>query len=341
MSARDAIAACADGSESGAAMVTQPEAGADESAMTQARPGSTTMLPPTRPGSTAFLLGLMLLCSCLWGSSFLLMKLIGAELSPLALTALRGLMGAALLGLWLGLVCQNVLPQGREWRDWAVLGLLQGAIPNTLTAYALTLITASLTSLIQACTPLIVAVLAHLIFADERLSAKRAIGVLIGFSGMAILLGPAAFAAGTPSAMGTLAMAATALSYALGNLYVRGIPEVKPARLALGQQAFSGLPTLALVLALSGPAAFAAAPGLALPLLALGIFATALPILIYMHILHRAGPVLGSMNGYLVPFWTILMGVTLLGERVGLREIIGGLVVLAGLVIVSLTRKRG
>ncbi|WID96279.1 DMT family transporter [Bosea vestrisii] len=304
--------------------------------MSQALPGQPS---PALPGSTTLLLGQMLLCSCLWGSSFLLMKLIGAEISPLALTALRGLMGAALLGLWLGLRGETVLPQGREWRDWAVLGLLQGAIPNTLTAYALTQITASLTSLIQACTPLIVAMLAHLLFADERLSAKRALGVLIGFSGMAILLGPAAFATGSPSAMGTLAMAATALSYALGNLYVRGIPKVEPARLALGQQVFSGLPTLVLVLGLSGPAAFAAAPGLALPLLALGIFATALPILLYMMILRSAGPVLGSMNGYLVPFWTILMGVTLLGESVGLREITGGLVVLTGLVIVSLTRR--
>jgi len=310
--------------------------------MSQALPDRSS--PPSTPlpsGGTALLLGLMLLCSCLWGSSFLLMKLIGAEVSPLALTAVRGLMGCVLLGLWLALRGENILPQGREWRDWAALGLLQGAIPNTLTAYALTQITASLTSMIQACTPLIVAVLAHALFGDERLSARRAAGVLVGFSGMAILLGPAAFAAGTPSASGPLAMAATALSYALGNLYVRGIPEVRPARLALGQQAFSGLPVLLIVLALSGPGAFAALPGLVLPLLALGIFATALPILLYMHILQRAGPVLGSMNSYLVPFWTILMGVTLLGEHVGLREIAGGAVVLAGLVIVSLTRKRG
>lgn len=306
--------------------------------MSEAPAGKTN--PPFRRGDTGLLLGQMLLCSCLWGSSFLLMKLIGSEVSPLALTALRGLMGAALLGLWLALRGETILPQGREWRDWAVLGLLQGAIPNTLTAYALTLITASLTSLIQACTPLVVAVLAHLLFADERLSARRALGVLIGFSGMAILLGPAAFAAGSPSAAGTLAMAATALSYALGNLYVRGIPKVQPTRLALGQQAFSGLPTLVLALALLGPAAFAAVPGLALPLLALGVFATALPILLYMHILRRAGPVLGSMNGYLVPFWTILMGVTLLGEQVGPREIAGGIVVLTGLVIVSLARRR-
>ncbi len=307
--------------------------------MSRAIPGqASTSLPA---GGTALLLGQMLLCSGLWGSSFLLMKLIGSEISPLALTALRGLMGGALLGLWLALRGENVLPQGREWRDWAVLGLLQGVIPNTLTAYALALITASLTSMIQACTPLIVAVLAHLLFSDERLSPKRAAGVLIGFSGMAILLGPAALASGSPSAIGTFAMAATAVSYALGNLYVRGIPEVKPARLALGQQAFSGLPTLILVLAFAGPVAFAAAPGLALPLLALGIFATALPILLYMTILRGAGPVLGSMNGYLVPFWTILMGVTLLGESIGLREIAGGLVVFAGLFIVSLTRKRG
>jgi drug/metabolite transporter (DMT)-like permease len=282
----------------------------------------------------------MLVCSFLWATAFLLMKLIGSDLSPMALTALRGIMGGVFLGLFLLAKRKSIVPSGREWRDWPMLGVFQGIIPNALTAWALLTITTGLSSLIQASTPLIVAVFAHVLFADERLTSRRTAGVLTGFAGMAILVGPAAFGGSSASLLGTLAMVVTAASYAVGNLYIRSIPAAEPARLAYGQQLFSGLPSLAIVLALSGPAAFAAAPGHLSALLALGVFSTSVPILLYMHILKKAGPTLGSMNGYLVPVWTILLGVTLLSETVTPREIAGGLVVLAGIAIVSSARRR-
>jgi drug/metabolite transporter (DMT)-like permease len=287
-----------------------------------------------------FLLAQMLVCSFLWANAFLLMKLIGADLSPVALAALRGILGGVLLAVWLLALRQSIVPRGREWRDWALLGFLQGAVPNVLTAYALIHITVGLSSMIQASTPLMVASVAHALFADERLTARRGLGVLVGFSGMAVLLGPAALAGRSESVLGALAMVVTALSYAIGNLYVRTIPDARPLRLAFGQQVFSGLPTLVLVLMVAGPAAFAAAPDHALALAALGLFATALPIVIYMNILRLAGPTLGSMNGYLVPVWTILLGYAFLRETVGLREIAGGVIVLSGVAIASFATVR-
>jgi drug/metabolite transporter (DMT)-like permease len=308
------------------------------------KPITGTRPPAAMPAGTGVLFAQMLACSLLWASAFLLMKAIGTDLSPLALTAARGIMGGGLLALWVLVRGGLPWPRGREWRDWIILGIAQGVVPNTLTAYALTEITAGLTALIQASTPLMVAVLAHALFADERLGGRRAAGVLTGFAGMAVLIGPAAFLDGSGldgsgSLPGTLAMVATAVSYAIGNVYVRSIPDPQPLRLAFGQQTFSGVPALALALAAGGPAAFAAVPGHAAVLAALGLFATALPIVLYMNVLRIAGPTLGSMNGYLVPIWTILLGFALLGETVGLREVAGGLVVLAGVAIASRARR--
>ncbi|HTV70611.1 MAG TPA: DMT family transporter [Rhizobiaceae bacterium] len=296
-----------------------------------------TAIRQTASGSV---LGLMLICSLLWATAFPLMKLIGADLSPLALNALRGTMGCVLLGLFLLAKRQSVLPKGREWLDWMVLGIFQGLIPNVLTAYALLTITTGLSSMIQASTPLIVALVAHFLFADERLTPLRAVGVLTGFAGIALLIGPAAFGVGAADFNGTIAMAITAASYAIGNLYIRGIPDANPTRLAFGQQTFSGLPSLAFLLAWSGTAAFAGVQQHLWEVLALGFVSTAIPILLYMHILKRAGPTLGSMNGYLVPVWTILIGVTLLHETVLPREILGGVVIFAGITIVSVARRR-
>ncbi|MGO4725554.1 MULTISPECIES: DMT family transporter [unclassified Inquilinus] len=286
------------------------------------------------------LLGLLLLCSFLWGTGYLLTKVLAVEFAPMPLTAIRGVMGGGLLALWLLARGQNILPRGREWRDWLVLGIFQGIIPNTLTAYALADTTAGLAVLIAASSPLMVAVLAHLLFPDQRLTGRRAGGVLVGFAGMAILLGPAAFADSPGGLFGPLAMAVTAASYAIGVIYVRGIPAPQPVRLALGQQLFSGLPSLAIVLAVTGPSAFAAVPAHAVELAAFGIFATAVPIALYMQILRIAGPTLGSMNAYLTPVWTLLLGLVVLHEPVGPREILGGLVVLGGIAIVSSANRR-
>ncbi|MEL3892769.1 DMT family transporter [Ferrovibrio sp. MS7] len=281
----------------------------------------------------------MLVCSFLWASAFILMKLAGLSLSPAALAAIRGLTGGLLIGLWIVTIARlSVLPRGRDLRDWLVLGLLQGVIPNTLTVYALMRIPAGLTSMIQASTPLIVAVLAQCLFASEKITPRRLLGIGIGFSGMVLLLGPNAFSNATQQSVdmaGAAAMLIVAVSYALGNVYVRYIPSPEPIRLAFGQQLLSGLPCLGLALWQGGTAAFTPALESWPLLLLLGVFGTALPIVLYMHILHKAGPTIGSMNGYFLPPWTIILGFLLLGEAISPREVIATAIVLTGVAIVS------
>ncbi len=289
----------------------------------------------SKEGPGGGLVAQMLLCSFLWASAFLLLKIAGTGLSPLALAALRGVMGAGLLAAWLLLHRISIVPRGREWRDWAVLGLLQGVIPNALTVYALIQISAGLASMIQATTPLIVALLAQALFADEKLTARRARGLAVGFAGMILLVGPAAFDGGPVDGMGVAAMVVVAASYALGNVYVRAVPSPDPLRLAFGQQFFSGVPTFLCVMLIAGPSAFAGVAD-SLPVLAmLGIFGTAMPIVLYMRILRRAGPTIGSMNGYFLPPWTILLGFLLLGETISLREIAATAIVLTGVAMVT------
>lgn len=294
----------------------------------------------SRSTPDASVLAQMAACAFLWSTSFLVMKLVGTTLSPLALTAVRGLMGATLIGVWLALRGESLVPRGRDARDWIVLGILQGVVPNTLTAYALIEIGAGLSAMIQASTPLMVAVLAHALFADERLTGRRVLGVAIGFAGMALLLAPST-ALGHGGLHGALAMVAAALSYALGNLYVRTIAAPRPLRLAFGQQALSGVPTAAGLFLLAGPSPFEPVVAQAGWLLALGVFGTALPIVLYMNILRLAGPTLGSMTGYLTPVWTVLLGALLLAEPVRPMEIAAGLLVLAGIVVVSTASRPG
>lgn len=285
-----------------------------------------------------FILLNLLACSFMWGSAFLFVKLSGS-LNPFVLAAMRGLLGAVSLAIWFGIQGKSILPQRHEWRIWAFLGTFNGWLPNVLVAFALTQIATAPAAMIQASSPLIVAVFSHLLFVDERLTPQRLIGVLIGFVGMGILIGPAAMPDSGISLAGLVAMIMAACSYASANIYVRTVKHADPARMALGQQISSGIAATLLALVMAGPAAFMPVPAHAAPLLALGVLSTALPILLFMHLIRRTGPTRASMVGYLAPVWTVLLAVLFLNESVGLRELAGGAVVLAGVALVSFSGK--
>lgn len=281
-----------------------------------------------------FLISNLLVCSMLWATSMLFIKLSG-DLNPFVLAAMRGLIGATSLVLWFAAVRKGILPTRRDWPTWIFLGTFNGWLPNVLLAFALTQITTASAAMIQASSPLIVAVLAHWFFTEEKLTPRRLGGVLVGLTGMGILIGPAAFPESGVSGSGALAMVATALSYAIANVFVRTVRHADPARLALGQQFCSAIPATTLALVLSGPTAFAAVGDHLAPLIALGVVSTALPILFFMRLIKRAGPTRASMVGYLMPLWTAILAVLFLGEHIGAREVLGGLVVLAGVALVS------
>jgi len=300
--------------------------------MTITQAGARLADPAPTPG---FIVSRLLACSILWASSFLFIKLSG-DLNPFVLAAARGLIGAASLALWFAALGKSILPQRHEWRIWAILGTFNGWLPNVLLAYALTQITTATAAMIQASSPLIVALLSHALFAEERLTPRRLVGVVVGFAGMGILIGPAALPGGV-STTGVLTMLAIACSYAVANVYVRTVKQAEPARLALGQQICSGFAATTLALVLAGPSAFMPVPAHLPPLIALGAAATALPVVLFMTLIRRAGPTRASMVGYLMPVWTAVLAVLFLGETIGLREVLGGAVVLAGVALVSFT----
>lgn len=294
------------------------------------RPAALETAEPTQ----LFLISNLLVCSILWATGMLFIKLSG-DINPFVLAAMRGLIGASSLVLWFLVIRKTLLPGWRDIPVWLFLGTFNGWLPNVLLAFALTQITTASAAMIQASSPLIVAVLAHWFFADERLTPGRLVGVLTGFAGMGILIGPAAFPESGIGGAGVLAMVGTAFSYAIASIFVRSIRHGDPARLALGQQICSAVPATLLALVFSGPAAFVATGDHIAPLLALGIVSTALPILFFMRLIKQAGPTRASMVGYLMPVWTAILAVLFLNEHIGLREVLGGMVVLAGVAVVS------
>jgi drug/metabolite transporter (DMT)-like permease len=290
--------------------------------------------PRAADASTGFVLLHLLGAGLTWGCSFLFIKLIGDGAHLTVIAASRAILAAGALMVVVAALGQSILPQGREARDWLVLGTVNGFVPNMLVAYALLHLDSGQAAMIQASGPLMTALLAQAVLPGERLTAARLLGIVVGAAGVALLLGPQAFAGGGAT-MGILAMLLLTFGYAVGNVYARTVPAAAPVRLALGQQSVSMLGGTAVALAVAGPSGFPPLANHWPAVVALGLFSTALPIWIFMRLITHAGPTKAAMTGYVVPLTAVVLGILVLHEPLTLRQAAGGGLVLFGVAIVT------
>jgi drug/metabolite transporter (DMT)-like permease len=290
--------------------------------------------PAAPDASQGFVVAHLVGAGFTWGCSFLFIKLIGDSAPLSVVAASRAILAAAALMLVVAALGQSILPRGREIRDWLVLGAVNGFLPNLLGVYALLHLDSGQAAMIQASGPLMTALLAHATLRGERLTASRLLGIGVGAAGMALLIGPRAFAGGGAT-LGILAMLLLTFGYAVGNVYARTIEAAAPIRLALGQQTVSMLGGTLIALAFAGPKSFAALGSHWPAVVALGLFSTALPIWLFMRLITRAGPTRASMTGYMVPLTAVLLGGIVLGESLAPMQAVGGLVILLGVAIVT------
>ena len=132
---------------------------------------------------------ILLLLSVLWGGSFYFIAVALTGFPPFTLVTLRvGLAALALLGVMM--VMGIKIPRGPVWRVYLVLGFINIAAPFSLIVWGQTHIASGLASILNAATPLFGVVVAHLFTRDEKMTPGSAVGVVVGFSGVAIMVGP-------------------------------------------------------------------------------------------------------------------------------------------------------
>ncbi|MBU8536275.1 DMT family transporter [Falsiroseomonas tokyonensis] len=271
----------------------------------------------------------LLVIGGLWGSSFPLLRLIAAEMSPFALAAVRGGFAALAVLAFLAVSGQLKGPIRRYALPALVLGTCNGWAPNLLTAFALGHIQAAPAALIHAGTPLLVALIATVVLREERPGLRGLAGLLLGFGGIAVILGPDALSGGA-SLTGGLLILLSGVFYAAGTVYARKARIGGAPQIVLGQQVVAGLAAGALSLPFSGAGAYAQ-PGWVYGVLALlGVVTSALPLTMFLRLLARARVTDASMVGYIQPPFAAAVGALLLGEFPSPLVLVGGGIVLAG-----------
>ncbi len=282
--------------------------------------------------------GLLATLSLVWGGSFLFNGVAVRELPFLTVVTLR--VGIAALALHVMLrVMRVALPRGRQvWGAFIGMGILNNVIPFSLIVWGQSHIASGLASILNATTPLFTVIVAHYFTTDERLTGHRLMGVVVGFVGVAVMVGTAALAGLNANVLAQLAILGAALSYGFSGVYGRrfkamGIP---PLATAAGQVTASSVMLLPVTLYIDRPWTLPM-PSLAaiLSILGLALVSTAFAYLIFFRLLARAGATNAGLVTFLIPVSAILFGVVLLGETLEPRHVAGMALIGAGLLLMD------
>ncbi len=280
--------------------------------------------------------GLLLLAS-LWGPSFLFIKVAGRDIPPLTMTAARVSIAAVLLYFVLKLQGGKLSHIQKMWKHFALAGFVGNALPFTLFNWGEIHIDSGLASILNGTTPLFTILIAHFFTQDDRLTPKKIIGSVIGFSGLVLLVAPALMDGIKAGSLGLLAVTTAALCYGANIVYTRKFFRGMPKYVApIGQLGFAALIMLPLSLIVEKPYELALPSWPALgSLVALAIFGTSIAFVVYYRIMEFTPASALSMVTYLVPIFGIILGVTLLNEQLAWNAYIGCAFILFGVMIVN------
>lgn len=278
---------------------------------------------------------LLLALSILWGSVFLLIAVGLKDFGPFTLVLGRVGLAALALVAWVYLSGLRMPRTAAAWRDFFVVGALQAALPFSLIAWGQTAIDSGMAAILNATSPLFTVFLAHFLTVDERMTANRVAGVVLGFLGVVVLVGPSALAGMVGQGLGRVAILGATLSYAFAAIYGRRLKGTPPAVSAAGMLIAAALMLAPVAFVVEQP--WRADPGALAwgAVVAMAVFSTALAFILYYRILATAGATNALLCTFVMPPVALVLGVAFLGETPEWTAFLGMALILAGLAAVD------
>jgi drug/metabolite transporter (DMT)-like permease len=271
----------------------------------------------------------------IWGSSFLFIKIGLRELHPFYVTLGRALFGAVTLLIIL-LVTRGALPRSlRLWGHLFVVAALGVSIPFSLFAFGEERIPSVLAGIWNATTPLLVLPMAVLVFRTEKMTARRAIGLTLGFVGVLTVLGVWSGSGGA-NLVGQLMCLGAAVCYGVAIPYQKKFLAGRPesgVTIAAGQLLMACAQLAVVAAIVAGPPRMDLSWPVIGSVAALGAFGTGIAFALNFRVIRLAGASTSASVTYLIPVWATLIGFLVLHERLSWNEPVGAAIVLFGVAI--------
>ena len=281
---------------------------------------------------------ILLTLALVWGTAFLFIKVAVGSFEPTTYVWLRLTIAAAALLFVRRVSGKRLRLPLALWASIGLLALLNNVVPFILFGWGQRHIASGLAAILQATTPIFGVLAAHLLTADERITPARLGGVVIGFAGVATMIGPQLFADSGNALFAQLACLVASLLYALAGIHARRFKALGVGPLDLATAQFvAGAVMLAPVALLVDrpwlglPTSLAAWGSVAM----LALVCSAFAYILFFRLIERAGATNSLLVTLLVPPVAIVVGALAFGERLGANQLAGLLLIGAGLAVID------
>lgn len=276
----------------------------------------------------------------IWSSSFLWIKIGVQEVGPMSLVAFRMLFGALTAGM---IAFYQRIPFTRDPKDWivfSILGPASLAIPIFLISWGEQTIDSAVASILNATVPLFTLVIAHFWLHDDKITVQKTIGLLVGFSGVLVLMSEDLLASEHGSVIGQLAVILASLFYAGSAVGIRKYSQ----HMNNTMRGVGFLVTATVFMWVIGPIAenpfkYPSLPITWVAALWLGVLGSGFAMIMLYYLIHEVGPTRASLVTYLFPVGGVILGVIFLNEHLSWQLLVGTILILVSLVVVNYKKK--
>jgi len=278
-----------------------------------------------------------------WGSTFLAIRVGVREVPPFLLAAMRFVVAGLVLYGWT-MVQGERSPSRREWMSASVIAILIFVFDYGLLFWAEQRVPSGIAAVMMATIPVFMALAEIIFLRTQRLTLRLAVALLIGIGGVAILMSRSLSLGGAPiDRAGAGALIISAVSWSIASVLTRKLPLPASKVMSSGAQMLAGGVFLALTAAALGefrnfhPSAVSR--GAWLSLLYLIVAGSIIGFTAYVWLIHHESPTKVGTYAYVNPVVAVLVGYFLGGEALGLRTILGTMLVLISVLVITLTRE--
>lgn len=281
----------------------------------------------------------LVLC-CIWGSTWLFIKLGLADLPPLTFAGIRFIVASSIL---FTIIWVRRIPLPRDRRDWmllAITGLLAFSLNYGLLFWGEQYISSGLAALLQATIPAFGLIIAHFYLPGERMTQAKIAGVLLGVCGVGVVFSNQLSVAGGKALAGCVALVLSSMFVAYSNVLVKArAKNLEPAVIAAGQMSFGLIPLLLIGIPMEGnPLYFHWTSMAVVSLFYLAIVGSVVAFLLYYWLVHNMDVTKSMLIALVTPVVAVVLGMFVLDEKLGWRTFAGGAMIMSGIGLIVLQR---
>jgi drug/metabolite transporter (DMT)-like permease len=291
-----------------------------------------TAISPENPGLKNWIAIIAL--GMIWGGAFLSSKVALGGFGPWWVASGRVVIAGVAISV-MGAFMGQGIHRIRDLRSWAYIvafGVISVAAALALLSWGQQHVISAFAGISMGAIPLLILPLAYVFSKEEGIGPRRIAGFCIGFIGLIVLIGPGAFSSNGAEVetLGQLACIGTACLYSIGSIITRRSPAIPPLAFAAATFWVGGIILVPLALYFEGPpSSLLGTPGYALIYAAL--VPTAIGAVMRVNIIKSAGSVFMSLTSYMVPIWSVIFGMAILGEEITPAMMSGMVLILLGI----------